>query len=180
MPVPALYGPEKITAERKTMCCSFHFHGKSIRPTDRATVILPGKSSAQLQFGLRLDSGRLVINARCETALEKPLFRNLLLRSRVIIPADSFDEWDRRKVKYAFARRDGSPLLFAGIRSGASFVLLTTAANASMAPVHDRMPLVLEEAEGWLDDGDAFLSLLGTRPAELARAAAAPRQGWLL
>ncbi len=148
------------------MCCSFKFQERVVMPTDTATVLAPGGALA-LSFGFRLAAGRLVVNARAETVLEKPLFRKLVLAGRVVVPAQSFYEWDRQKVRHAFSRFDGRELMLAGICNGRSFVIMTTAANAGMAPVHDRMPLVLEDAGAWLAEGEGFLDLLHARPLEL-------------
>ena len=148
------------------MCCSFKYQERVVRPTDTATVLAPGGALA-LGFGLRLASGRLVLNARAETVLEKPLFRRLVLAGRVVVPAQCFYEWDRNKVRHAFSRLDGRDLMLAGIGDGHSFAILTTAANAGMAPVHDRMPLVLEDAGAWLAPGDSFQALLHATPVEL-------------
>ena len=102
----------------------------------------------------------------------------LLSGHRVVIPADCFHEWDRSKVKHTFSLPGGQTMYFAGLRDRESFVILTTAANKSMAPVHDRMPLILDDAEAWLQDGDAYLKLLRAVPVELLRVAEA-RQGSL-
>ena len=148
------------------MCCSFKYQERVVRPTDTATVLAPGGALA-LGFGLRLASGRLVLNARAETVLEKPLFRRLVLAGRVVVPAQCFYEWDRNRVRHAFSRFDGRDLMLAGIGAGHSFAILTTAANAGMLPVHSRMPLVLEAAGAWLAEGGGFADLLRARPAEL-------------
>ncbi|MBP3730217.1 MAG: SOS response-associated peptidase family protein [Mailhella sp.] len=161
------------------MCCSFNFQGRNIRPSDNATVLTAVSSPLQLQFGFRLPDGRLVINARSETVMKKPMFRNLLRYGRVVIPADCFHEWDKSKVKYTFTLPDRQQMFFAGLRDQNSFVILTTAANRSMIPVHDRMPLILEDAQGWLRDGDDYKNLLGLTPPELIRQAGI-RQGSLL
>lgn len=152
------------------MCCSFKYQERIVRPTDTATVLAPGGALA-LRFGFRLAAGRLVVNARSETVLEKPLFRQLVLAGRVAVPAQCFYEWDRQKVRHAFSRFDGRDLMLAGLCDGKSFAILTTAANAGMAPVHDRMPLVLEDADAWLAEGDGYAGLLRARPVELRDAA---------
>ena len=148
------------------MCCSFKYRETVVRPTDTATVLAPGGALA-LGFGLKLAGARLVVNARSETVLEKPLFRKLVLAGRVAVPVQCFYEWDRHKVRHAFSRADGRDCMLAGICDGRSFAILTTAANAGMAPVHDRMPLVLEDAGAWLAPGDSFQALLHATPVEL-------------
>ena len=161
------------------MCCSFNFQGRNVRPSDETLVIAAGRQGVQMRFGFRLADGRLVINARSETALEKTLFRESLLCRRIAIPADCFHEWDRDKVKYTFTRPDGRQMYLAGICGKSCFVILTTAANRSMAPVHDRMPLILEDINAWMEEGDGFIPMLNMRPVELARMAGI-RQGSLL
>lgn len=101
----------------------------------------------------------LIINARAETLLDKPFFRESALHRRCVIPASGFYEWNRWKEKVTFRRGDSPVLYMAGIYREFHFVIVTTQANESMAPVHDRMPLILdeEEAAAWLCD-DASLS----------------------
>jgi len=108
---------------------------------------------------------RLAFNARSETAAAKPLFRDALARRRCLVPASAFYEWQasgKAKQPYAIVGADGGPLVLAGLwerwrdpGSGErvdSFAVLTTTANGVMAPLHDRMPVILAEAdwEGWL------------------------------
>lgn len=117
-------------------------------------------------------AGARLINARSETVLEKPSFRNLVPRHRCIVPLDGFYEWRTVAVDgvvptgpkqpvYA-VRRDGSPIAAAGLwttwrgNDGVTMhtcCLLTTEANGTMAPIHDRMPVILErdDWDDWLD-----------------------------
>lgn len=105
------------------MCCSFNFQGRNVRPSDETLVIAAGRPGIQMHFGFRLADGRLVINARSETALEKTLFRESLLCRRIAIPADCFHEWDKDKVKYTFTRPDGRQMYLAGICGKSCFVI---------------------------------------------------------
>lgn len=107
----------------------------------------------------------LLINARGETALEKPSFRAAMRHRRCLVPADGFYEWtgpagDKRP--RLFRPKAGGPMAFAGLWEswlGAdgseieSMAILTFAANVTVAAVHDRMPVILApEAFGlWLD-----------------------------
>jgi putative SOS response-associated peptidase YedK len=104
------------------------------------------------------------INARAETVAEKPAFRQAFRRRRCLIPADGFYEWrkvDARKQPYCIAPADGQPFAFAGLwerweRDGQvleSGTILVTQANALLAPIHDRMPVILDPADEarWLD-----------------------------
>lgn len=113
--------------------------------------------------------GARTINARAESAAEKPSFRTAWKRHRCIVPASWFYEWQRVgtvKVPHLIERRDGEPLTFAGLwerwKGNAevpgfdSFTILTTSANALLAPLHDRMPVILPDADArrrWLDLG---------------------------
>ncbi len=109
-----------------------------------------------------------MINARAETVAEKPSFRRALERRRCILPADGFYEWLRtgkEKLPHLFAAADGSVLGFAGLWEAwrpkddpdaeplRTCTILTTSANATMQPIHDRMPVVLppEAWDLWLD-----------------------------
>lgn len=111
------------------------------------------------------------INARAETLANSPFFRGAFASRRAVVPADAFYEWRREgksRQPHAIARADGAPLAFAGLWEGwrgpdgtvvRSFAIVTTAANAEMAAIHDRMPLILE-ADTWpvwlqADPGDA-------------------------
>lgn len=128
--------------------------------------------------------GDRMINARAETVLEKPAFRTALERRRCIVPADGFYEWERigsRKQPMYLHARSGAPLALAGLwavwRDATvpdgpwlrSCTIVTTAANSTVAPVHDRMPVMLapDTWDRWLDrdltDGEAVIDLL--RPA---------------
>jgi putative SOS response-associated peptidase YedK len=109
-----------------------------------------------------------MINARAETIAERPAYRGAFARMRCLIVADGFYEWRRHggAVKQAFhiTAHGRQVFAFAGLWSvwhapdgGAlrTCTIVTTAANATVAPLHDRMPLILpREAEAlWLDSG---------------------------
>lgn len=127
-----------------------------------------------------------MINARAETVATKPAFREAVRRRRCLIPADGFYEWPRRPGQRAGApvfvcATGGTPLAFAGLwevwRGGAAplrtCTIVTTAANAALSPIHDRMPVVLppETWDAWLDpsrtDPASLLALLGPAPDDL-------------
>lgn len=93
-------------------------------------------------------------------------FRDSMKYRRCVIPARGFYEWNKSKEKFSFERQDSRRLFMAGcynlFKNEMHFVILTTSANLSVAPVHDRMPLILEadELEQWiLDDGSAVQML---------------------
>ncbi|MDO5345763.1 MAG: SOS response-associated peptidase [Lachnospiraceae bacterium] len=144
----------------------------------QAAPVLTGRSGELtvelMNWGFpRYQSKGLLINARAETVLERKTFRESVLHRRCIIPAGHFYEWDAQKEKVQFQREDDPVLYMAGFYNRFQdmdrFMIITTQANASVAPVHERMPLVLEqsELEAWVYD-DAFLSFALTKePAQL-------------
>ena len=154
---------------------------RDIRPTEEAPVLARLEDRMilkNIRWGLPgFQKGQVIFNARSETALEKGMFREGVLRNRIVIPAVSFYEWNRRKEKNVFTRPDGRILYMAGFCKGTGeeerFTILTTAANESMLPVHDRMPLILEESEiePWLYRQDWTESLLRKVPGALSREA---------
>lgn len=110
--------------------------------------------------------GRRMINARSETAAEKPAFRVPLRRRRCLIPADGYYEWAKlpngKKQPYFIRLRSQKPFAFAGLWdvwepepdvSVESCTLLTTTANGLTRPLHERMPVILrpQDYDLWLD-----------------------------
>ncbi len=121
--------------------------------------------------------GNRLINARAETAAQKPSFRAPFRRRRCLILADGFYEWQRApggkgpKQPYRILLRDGRPFAFAGLwerwqaPDGSeiySCTILTTQANPLVAQVHDRMPVILapEDYDRWLTPGEAAPEVL--------------------
>lgn len=105
-----------------------------------------------------------IINARAETIATKPSFREAFRHRRCLVPADGFYEWkrrDRKRLPFLFTLTGDAPFALAAIwetwthgdtrRDG--FCLLTTGPNSLMEPVHDRMPILLDEegARRWLE-----------------------------
>ena len=126
----------------------------------------------------RWNGGGAVINARAETALDKTMFRKPLLTRRCVIPSTGFYEWKhvegkKQKDRYLLREPKEKMLYMAGMintfahadgRRYDAFCVLTTAANESVSPIHDRMPVILhpEEREAWLRD-DTFMMLVLAR-----------------
>jgi len=112
-----------------------------------------------------LKPGKPLINARGETVLEKASFRNAIKRRRCLVPADGFYEWKGepgRKQAFHIHTPDHALFAFAGIfehwqsPDGSEIetaAIITTAANTDIAPIHDRMPVVImpEHFDLWLD-----------------------------
>ena len=112
-----------------------------------------------LQWGFPgFDKGKLLINARAESVKDRTTFRGSFEQGRCVLPAAGFYEWDRSKEKVTFTVPDRPILYLAGIwrpyGPEQRFVILTREANASMASVHDRMPLILtrEEVAPWVSE----------------------------
>ena len=151
----------------------------NVAPSQAAMVVRRHPASGErhldlLRWGLvphftaDLKAARKPINARSETAATSPMFRDALASRRCLIPADAFYEWRTvadGKQPYAIARRDGAPLVFAGLWEGwrspdgevlRTFAILTTAANGLMSSLHERMPVIVEEEDRatWLGETD--------------------------
>ena len=124
--------------------------------------------------------GDKLINARCETVREKPAFRRAFAKRRCLIPVDGFYEWKAiagRKVKqpvFIHSTATAAPLVFAGLYevwrdkddANAPWVrscsIVTTHANDTMTPIHNRMPVILgpEHFDEWLDPNHRDLDVL--------------------
>lgn len=128
--------------------------------------------------------GSRMFNARSETLAEKPSFRSAFARRRCLILADGFYEWQKQggkapSIPYRFQLADKKPFAFAGLwetwrsREGDELrtcTIITTSANAVVAPVHERMPVILdrEHCWHWLEQKDqpALQSMLVPYPPE--------------
>jgi putative SOS response-associated peptidase YedK len=127
----------------------------------------------------------LLINARGETAADKPAFRAAMKRRRCLIPADGFYEWkrtDASKQPYYVRAASGRALAFAGLwetwtgpngEEVDTAVIVTTRANRVLAPIHDRMPVIVppEGFDLWLDsdrvDAKTAAALIAPAPDDL-------------
>lgn len=157
----------------------------NIAPTEPVVAIVGGSDGEQrearpMRWGLvpywarELKIGSRFINARSETAAEKPVFRDLVSDGtrRVLLPADGWYEWlrpeDRRQPRqpFRFTVDDGAPFAFAGLWTRAkidgerieSVTIMTVASrgNPVVTAIHHRMPVVLPDRESehaWLDPG---------------------------
>ena len=156
----------------------------------RAAPAGNGREFALLRWGLipswskDPSIGNRLINARAETAREKPSFRNAFKRHRCLIPANGFYEWqrlERGKQPYFVRMRNERLFAFAGLWDRwenpdkdaiETCTILTTAANSVLAPIHDRMPVILPvgEYDRWLDPSlknpDSLAPLLVPFPPE--------------
>ena len=121
------------------------------------------------------EEGKLLINARAETADRKKTFSQSLRESRAVIPANGFYEWshDPTKTKYLFEVERGTAMYLCGIFREIDgqhhFVILTREANESMRQVHNRMPVIIgrEQVRAYLTDYEAALEILQGPAPEL-------------
>lgn len=151
----------------------------------------PGNEARRQRWGLqppwdRGDGGApQLINARGETVLAKPAFRDAFRRRRCLVPIDGFYEWQKRddgSQPFHFRAKDHRLLALAGLwepreqpggRALETCAIVTAEANATMRPVHHRMPVILppEVWKIWLgapaDEAENLLALLRPAPADL-------------
>ena len=144
-----------------------------IRPHPESSTA-PTREWTTMHWGLipawareRKGFGASMANARAESVADKPVFRNAWKRrQRCLIPASGFFEWEKQgklRLPWLFRRRDGQPFCFAGLWESwrdpsdhstiESCTLITTTPNPLLARIHDRMPVMLDEAamEAWLN-----------------------------
>ncbi len=128
--------------------------------------------------------GNRLINARAETAAEKPSFRAALRQRRCLVLADGFYEWKGKsapKTPMYMRMKNGAPFAFAGLwetwqppagMAIESCAILTTEPNSLLAPIHNRMPVILTRKDyaAWLDPkpcaGAQLVELLQPFPAD--------------
>lgn len=164
----------------------------NVAPTNLVPVLLRGGEVRTMKWGLVPSwskDGRPFVNARADGLFDKPSFRSAARKRRCVVLADGFYEW-RKEGKQRFPllcrRRDRRPLAMAGVwepaREGPpTFAVVTTEANALMAPVHDRMPVLLdaEGVDAWLDGtaepADLAALLCPCDPADFELVPVSPR-----
>ena len=166
----------------------------NIKPTQDAPVVVErdgNRELALMQWGLipgwakDPKIGYKMFNARAETVGEKPAFKSSFRRKRCLIPATGFYEWQhegRGKVPYLFTVGDHEIFGFAGLYDSwrapngevlYTYTLITTMPNELVAPVHNRMPVILprDKEQLWIDpeleDPHFLQSLLEPYPADL-------------
>ncbi len=131
----------------------------NVCPTEPIAVVLPPRRTATVPWGLRpfRDGKFAPINARAETVATR--FKWPMTKGRCLVLADGWYEWLREerkggaRIPFRYTVDGGAPFAFAGIYDLTGAAILTTVANELCAPIHDRMPCVLEgpEAEAaWL------------------------------
>ncbi|MCG6857899.1 MAG: SOS response-associated peptidase [Salaquimonas sp.] len=165
----------------------------NIAPTQPILIAVTGPSGARelmlVRWGLIPSWVKdprdfsLLVNARAETAADKPSFRNAMRHRRVLVPANGFYEWRRpvnsqkgggkgRGEPFLLRPRDGGLIFLAGLMETWSSpdgseidtgAILTVAANRAVAQVHDRMPVIIKP-----EDVDRWLDCMNYEPREMA------------
>lgn len=146
---------------------------RDVLPTDTAAVIASSRRLSPGVFAMRWGfsgaGGAPVINARSETAHERPMFAESMASRRCLIPAGWYYEWERRgreRVRYAIRPEEAGLMYMAGLYrltpAGAQFTILTRGAAPDIAFIHPRMPVILprDALADWIDprrDGRALL-----------------------
>lgn len=144
---------------------TFRLPRGEVRPGDCAAVVSLNRASQRsvfaMRWGFRMDR-QLLINARSESAAEKPTFRSSMQDRRCLIPVSCYIEWDHRTkplTKYHFALPDSPLLWLAGLYRFEPdapfpvFTVLTRGAAPEIACFHDRMPVIVPPplTDAWLD-----------------------------
>ncbi len=156
------------------------------RPTHNAPIVRLAADDARecvlARWGLvpgwapDLKFGSRCINARSETVARLPAFRGAFRKRRCLVPVNAFFEWSGEKghrIKWRIRLRDEPLFALAGLwewwqdrddgEAVTSYTIITCAANAAIAPLHDRMPVIVREVDyaRWLDastDGQPLLA----------------------
>jgi putative SOS response-associated peptidase YedK len=193
-------GRYTLVTPRERLAEEFGFNGSSVElasnynvaPTQGVAAVLEEEGKRRLEvlrWGLippwadDPQIGSRMINARSETAPEKPSFRRAFRERRCLIPADGFYEWQRTngaKQPFYIHMEDGRPFAFAGLweswgKGGEGEVrtctILTTEANAVVGEIHERMPVIVapDAYDVWLDpasERDELTGLLAPYPED--------------
>ena len=153
--------------------------GRDVRPSDASAVICgsdDGLIASDMRWGFTNPYKKgIIINARSETAREKNLFADSIMNRRCLIPASGFYEWDQYKARFRFTLPGNELILLAGFyheeQGFPRYTILTTEANESMKPVHDRMPVMIgrNEIRPWIRDNEMLSEFLERPQMQLLR-----------
>ncbi len=141
--------------------------GGEVRPSDVAPVLAPDRSGRRTVFPMKwgFRAKTLIVNARAETAAERPLFRESWQSRRCAVPSSCYFEWEhpaspdgrrRTGTKYRLQEKDAPLTWLCGLyrmeEGIPCFVVLTRAPGENIRFIHDRMPLILPESavEEWI------------------------------
>ncbi len=162
---------------------------RNIAPTEPVAVVIDAvqRDVLWMRWGLipswakDMSIGSRMFNARAETLAEKPSFRAALRQRRCLILADGFYEWQKpasgkgKSQPFHFRLQGGEPFMFAGLWESwrqpdgealLSCTLITCAANETVAPIHERMPVILRGEQPWEWLHGPAQNLLAPLPAD--------------
>ncbi len=156
--------PTKLRRIMRELYDEIYGQNLNLAPSEAASVVVQEGDLAavvrRMEFGIvpSWNPTSRLINARSETVATKPSFRQAFQHRRCLVPALGFYEWRRDaggKTPFYFSATDEErPLVMGGIwevlNSSYSFSILTTAANGTMQPIHDRMPVIITP-DRWTD-----------------------------
>lgn len=143
-------------------------------PSQDAAIVLDNNKRVitLAKWGFHNNAKRkVVINARVETIMNRPMFKNSFYSARCIIPANMFYEWkdegNRKKVKYKIGLQDNNLISLGGIykvsldenlKEHLTFVIITTEADGDIKEIHSQMPLIIndEELDLWLNNNTSL------------------------
>ena len=150
----------------------------NIAPTQNSLVLVQEKGSKivrSMKWGLIPAwskselYGSKMINARSETVMTKPSFKNLIPKNRCIVLSDGYYEWKQsggRKAPFFIQKKDGGLMLFAGLwttwsmssKKVFTYTILTTKAQKDISAIHHRMPALIDKskAEMWINLDNKF------------------------
>lgn len=139
----------------------------NVAPTQEASIVVRGKEGVELRrarFGMipfwAKDEKSMLVNVRDDTLANKPVFRNSFQKRRCLVLADGFYEWQKLgkfKQPVYFRLKGGGQFVFGGLRERwndvETFSIVTVSPNELVTPIHDRMPLIVKEADAgkWLE-----------------------------
>lgn len=143
-------------------------------PSQKAPIVIQDNirtlKAARWGFDLK-DKKKLVINARAESVMNKPMFKNSIYTARCIVPANLFYEWkdegNSKKAKYGIRLKNNSLISLGGIyrvyldeslEKRIAFVIITTEADDNLKDIHPRMPLIIKDdlIDYWLDSNTSI------------------------
>ena len=153
----------------------------NVTPGQIMPIITKNNSSNQLTFmpwgflpSWARPDFKPLINARSETILQKPFFKDAFLTNRCLIPSSGFYEWqekERSTTPHYFSLKDDSIFSMAGLYSPTGYTIITTSPNSLIKTIHHRMPVILSQKDEstWLDskaDPQNLISLLSPFDSE--------------
>jgi putative SOS response-associated peptidase YedK len=148
-------------------------------PSQNAPIVIQDNirtlKAAKWGFDLK-DKKNLVINARAESVMSKPMFKNSIYNARCIIPANLFYEWKdeggNNKIKHGIRLKNKNLISLGGIfkvyldeslNKRIAFVIITTEADNNLKGIHSRMPLIIKDdmVDSWLSSNTPIKTVKG-------------------